>query len=213
MKMQNSKLKKFNKSLLPLVFITPSAILLTIVFIIPFSRVLISGFFPEGAFSLDGFKKVWEFYTGDILYTIYISGVSLLITLILAVLIAAYLRLNKSKWIEFMFKIPLFIPYVVVGHAMRTFLAPHGTLNSVLSVLGIIDINDPPSLAFSSVGIIIALVWKNIAFSLLLIMAPFQTINDSYLQASQNFGAGFFRQIKDVLFPMSKSSKGFFGQS
>lgn len=193
-------------SLLPLVLIAPSVILLTVVFILPFFRVIYDGLFIEGRLSFKGFRTTFDFYLGDIFYTIFISAVALFFTLFFAILIGAFLRLHKSKWIEFLFKIPLFIPYVVVGHAMRTFLAPHGTMNSFLSVLGIINLDNPPSLAYSSSGIIIALVWKNIAFALLLIMAPFQVIGDSYLQAAQNAGAGFFRLIKDVLVPMSRSS-------
>ncbi len=204
MKMQNRY--QSASRLLPLVLIAPSVILLSVVFIFPFFRVIYDGLFKEGRLSFEGFKKVTDFYVEDIFYTIFISVIALFLTLLFGILIGAFLRLYKSKWIEFLFKIPLFIPYVVVGHAMRTFLAPHGTLNSFLSVLRLIDLNNPPSLAYSSTGIIIALVWKNIAFALLLIMAPFQVIGDSYLQAAQNAGAGFLRLVKDVLIPMSRSS-------
>lgn len=198
--------KNLRKVLLPMGVIAPSAALLTIVFLVPFFRVVASGLFLEGRFSTVGFEKVAAFYLGDIAYTLFIAATALAITLALAVLIAAWLRLHPSRALEFIFRIPLFIPYVVVGHAMRTFLAPHGTLNSLLSVIGLIDLENPPSLAFSSAGIIIALVWKNLAFALLLIMAPFRTVHDSHLQAAQNFGAGFFRQMGDVLVPMSKNA-------
>ncbi len=204
MKMPDSK-KVFSR-LLPLVLIAPSVILLSVVFIFPFFRVIAAGLIQEGRLSFKGFEKALDFYLGDIVYTVVISAAALFFTLLLAILLGSFLRLYKSRWIEFLFKIPLFIPYVVVGHAMRTFLAPHGTLNSFLSILGLIDMENPPSLAYSSAGIIIALTWKNIAFALLLIMAPFQIVGDSYLQAAQNAGAGFFRLIKDVLVPMSKSS-------
>ena len=203
MKMQSNSLKSV---LLPIGLIAPSAALLTVAFIIPFFKVLSGGLFPDGQLSFAGFNKIGELYLGDIAYTVYISAVSLFVTILISILIAAYLRLHACGLIEFLFKIPLFIPYVVAGHAMRTFLAPHGTLNSLLSVIGLVDINNPPSLAFSSTGIIIALVWKNLAFALLLIMAPFKTVSDSYLQAAQNFGAGFFYQVRDVLVPMSKNA-------
>lgn len=196
----------WKQTILPMGLIAPSAILLLVVFILPFFRVLEDGLFPKGQFSTAGFAKVQQLYVGDVFYTLYISFAALAITMVCAILLGAYLRLHACRLIEFLFKIPLFIPYVVVGHAMRTFLAPHGTLNSFLSVVGLIDINNPPSLAFSAGGIIIALVWKNLAFALLLIMAPFQTVSDSHLRAAQNFGAGFFRQVTDVLVPMCKKS-------
>jgi putative spermidine/putrescine transport system permease protein len=183
----------------------PTALLVA-VFFIPFVHVIAEGLFQNGRFTAAGFEKVRKLYVTDIFYTVYISAVSLVITIFFTVLLGGFFRLYAGKFMAFLFKIPLFVPYVVVGHAMRTFLAPHGTLNSLLSLAGLISLENPPSLAFSSTGIVIALVWKNMAFALLLVMAPFQRIHDSYIQAAQNAGAGFFRLLKDILVPMARKS-------
>lgn len=186
--------------------IAPAVIFITIIFIIPFCQVIGNSFLINNRFTLDGLQKVCDLYGYDIGYTVIIALLSLMITLLVTISVAGYLRLYQDRFLEFLFKIPLFIPFVVVGHAMRTFLAPHGTLNSVLSIMHIVNLSHPPSIAFSPLGIITALVWKNMAFALLLIMAPFKMVSDAHLQAAQNLGAGPLRLIKDIMLPMSVSS-------
>lgn len=191
------------------IMLLPSILLVIWVFALPFLKVFFNSLKnPEGKISFINFNTAVHLYGKDIVYTLVISVLSLAITMILAILIAAYIRVRNDRIVEFLFKIPLFIPFVVVGHAMRTFLAPHGTLNSLLSLLGLINVDSISKLTFSTTGIIIALVWKNIAFALLLVMAPFKRISDSYINASKSLGAGIIRQITDVLIPMSKSQIG-----
>lgn len=188
------------------VLIAPAVIFITLIFIFPFFQVMVNSFFQDNHFAMEGFQKTFTLYRFDILYTIVIALLSLLITLLITISIAGYLRLYQDQFLEFLFKIPLFIPFVVVGHAMRTFLAPHGTLNSLLSLIGILNLSHSPSIVFSPAGIITALVWKNMGFALLLIMAPFKMVSDAHLQAAQNLGAGPLRLIKDIMLPMSASS-------
>nr|WP_285891107.1 ABC transporter permease subunit [Paenibacillus pasadenensis] len=139
----------------------------------------------------------------DLLFTIFICLISLVLVLALASLLAGWLRLKADPFVEFLFKIPLFVPFVVVGHAMRVFLAPHGTLNSLLAATGLFNPDSLPGVAFSTLGLIAALVWKNIGLTLLLVMGAFRGINSSYLEAARNSGAGGFRLIKDMMIPMS----------
>jgi len=181
-------------------------LLVGFVFVLPFIKVFIISFLVEGEFSGNNYYKAIKLYSNDVIYTVFVSLCALFITTSIAVILGAYIRIYNDKKISFLLKIPLFIPFVVVGHAMKTFLAPHGLLNALLSVIGIVDLNNPPSIAFSTTGVIVALVWKNVAFAILLILAPFQGVKQSYVNAARNFGAGFFRITKDVLVPMTKSS-------
>jgi ABC-type Fe3+ transport system permease subunit len=126
----------------------------------------------------------------------------------IAVFLGGFLTIKSNRIVEFLFKIPLFIPFVVVGHAMRTFLAPKGLLNSFLSLTGLINLENPPGFIYGAVGIVISLTWKQTAFALLLVMSAFRSVDYSYLEAARNFGASTFRQIVDFLMPLSKGSIG-----
>lgn len=200
--------KRFFYVLLGVMIILPAVILVLIVYVYPFIQSFISSFQLEGTFSFENYKYVSKIYLYDVFYTIIISVVSLLCVMLIAIIIGGYLTIGKNKVIEFMFKIPLFIPFVVVGHAIRTFLAPKGILNSLLSQIGLVNIDNPPDFIYGFTGTIIALTWKQMAFALLLTMGAFESVDKSFLEAARNFGASGFKQIKDILLPLSWGSIG-----
>ncbi|MEK8126415.1 sugar ABC transporter permease [Paenibacillus filicis] len=184
--------------------VAPATLIVVVLFVYPFFSSLIGSFQDDKHnFTSENYTHVIGTYYGDIVFTLVICLVSLVLVLALASLLAGWLRLKADPFIEFLFKIPLFVPFVVVGHAMRVFLAPHGTLNSLLASTGLFNPDSLPSVAFSTSGLIVALVWKNIGLTLLLVMGAFRGINSSYLEAARNTGAGSFRLIKDMMIPMS----------
>jgi putative spermidine/putrescine transport system permease protein len=175
-------------------------------FFIPFLSSAHLSLLREGEWSLRNYYLVWRLYRYDVLYTLWIAAASLAAVLGIAVFLCGYLRLYANRPVEFLFKIPLFIPFVVVGHAMRVLLAPKGTLNAVLSQVGLINFSDPPSIAFGWIGIAVSLVWKNLALAVLLVLGAYRSVDETFLEAARNFGASGFRQIKDILLPMSRAS-------
>lgn len=186
--------------------IVPAVLVVCLLFVYPFFLSLIGSFQVDDGWGLGNYYSVWESYKGDFLYTVMISLTSLSVLLLFSIFLGGFLRLHANNFIEFLFKIPLFIPFVVVGHAMRVFLAPNGTLNAILSMVGLVNLDDPPSLAFSGTGIVIALVWKNLSMALLLMMGAFRSIDDSYIEAAYNVGASPLNMIFKVLVPMAKGA-------
>lgn len=186
--------------------VLPAVLIVGILFVYPFFRSLTSSFQTEMGWGLQNYRQIWELYRFDILYTIWIGVASLAVLLAFGILLGGFLRLRADYAIEFLFKIPLFIPFVVVGHAMRVFLAPNGTLNALLSWFGVVDLDHPPSLAYSSAGMIIALVWKNLSMALLLMMGAFRGVDNSYIEAARNVGANALRIIFNILVPMAKGA-------
>lgn len=186
--------------------ILPAILIVCVLFVYPFLLSLVSSFQTPDGWGLEHYRTVWDLYLGDLWYTVWISLGSLAVLLVFGTLLGGFLRLHSHPFIEFLFKVPLFIPFVVVGHAMRVFLAPNGTLNATLAIFGLIDLNDPPSLAYSSAGIIVALAWKNLSLALLLMMGAFRGIDNSYIEAAHNVGASKLKIITSILIPMAKSS-------
>ena len=90
---------------------------------------------------------------------------------LVAIAIAGYLTLGENPRavaiLRWLYRWPLFIPFIVTGQMMRTFLAKNGMLNHVLIGTGLIE-----PLAAQSVldwrGIVIAFVWKQAPFVTLL---------------------------------------------
>ncbi|QGP92331.1 Binding-protein-dependent transport system inner membrane component [Neomoorella glycerini] len=184
----------------------PALALVIALFCIPFLNSFFISFRREAQWTLGNYATVGRLYLGDILFTAGVSLIALVATLLVAVAIGGYLRLRPNRVVEFLFKIPLFIPFVVVGHAMRVFLAPHGLLNSALAQVGLVNLAAPPSIAFSWLGIVVALTWKNMAMALLLVLGAFRGVREEYLESARNVGAAEWRLVKDVLLPMAAGS-------
>src|SRR5262249_33149652 len=64
------------------------------------------------------------------------------------------------KWL---YRWPLFIPFIVAAQCMRTFLAKNGMLNNALDMLGLVDISNLSGL-LDWRGIIVTFVWKETPF-------------------------------------------------
>lgn len=205
---KKSKRNKVLYCILGSVIVAIPVALVCVEYVYPFIMSFISSLNFKGETSLGNYLYAFRVYGGDILFTVYVSLLALACVLAIAILLGGFLTIKSNRIIEFLFKIPLFIPFVVVGHAMRTFLAPKGLLNSLLSQIGLVNLSNPPSYIYGAVGIVISLTWKQMAFALLLVMAAFRSVDNSYLEAARNFGASTFRQIKDILLPLSKGSLG-----
>jgi ABC-type spermidine/putrescine transport system permease subunit I len=174
-------------------------------FIASFTRSLIDA---EGKFSFANYAKTWDLYLKDIIFTFGVTVFSTAVTGVAAILLAVYLRFRQGlipRILSGLYKLPIFIPFVVVAQMMNSFLAPHGLLNIALARLGLINIDQPLQL-FNFSGLSFGFTWKMVPFSVLIIHGGFQMIDDSYIEAARSAGARLFKVITRILIPMSKSS-------
>ena len=88
---------------------------------------------------------------------------------------------------EFLLKVPLFVPFVVVGHALRVVLEP--VRAAVLVVVG-------GHRAWRWPG-------STSGLAALLLLGAFRGVDESYLEAARQFGAGTGRLTRDILVPMA----------
>ncbi|MCK4985108.1 MAG: ABC transporter permease subunit, partial [Desulfobacterales bacterium] len=174
-------------------------------FIASFTRSLIDA---EGKISFANYAKTWDLYLKDIIFTFAVTVFSTAVTGVAAILLAVYLRFRQGlipRILSGLYKLPIFIPFVVVAQMMNSFLAPHGLLNIALAKLGLINIDHPLQL-FNFSGLSFGFIWKMVPFSVLIIHGGFQMIDDSYIEAARSAGARLFKVITSILIPMSKSS-------
>jgi ABC-type Fe3+ transport system permease subunit len=206
--MSRYRVEKTFYIVLGILIVLPPVLVISVEYIYPFLLSFISSLHVKESLSLGNYAYAFRVYGRDIVFTVYVSLLSLICVMLVAVFLGGYLTIKANRIIEFLFKIPLFIPFVVVGHAMRTFLAPKGLLNSMLSQIGLVNLDNPPNFIYGAAGIVISLTWKQMAFALLLVMSAFRSVDESFLEAARNFGASTFRQIVDFLLPLSRGSLG-----
>jgi ABC-type spermidine/putrescine transport system permease subunit I len=172
------------------------------------SSVYRSFFGQDGGLTLANYQKAFELYLRDVFFSLEVAVLSTLIAAVLSVVLSAYVRLSEgriAKLISLLYRLPIFIPFVVVGQMMRTFLAPHGLLNIFLAQLGLIDISAPLQL-FNMEGLVLSFVWKQAAFMTLIVLGGFKMIDDAFLEAARSVGANVVQVILKVLVPMSRAS-------
>jgi len=193
----------------PLLLLLPATVLMLALYAWPFiSSVYRSFLTKESTVTLANYEKAFELYFRDVLFSLEVAVLGTLIAAVLSISLSAYLRLRGgriAKAVGLLYRLPIFIPFVVVGQMMRTFLAPHGLLNIFLAQLGVIDLNAPLQL-FNIYGLVLSFVWKQAPFMTLIILGGFQMIDDAFLEAARSVGANVLRVILRVLVPMNRAA-------
>src|SRR4051812_43593779 len=120
---------------LAILLVAPALALVAALFLYPLGFSIVSGFSdPGGGFGLANFAKAFELYSIDIIYTLAIVTSATALTGILALAIAGYLTMGETPWLvtglAWLYRWPLFIPFIVAAQCMRTFLAKNGLMNN-----------------------------------------------------------------------------------
>lgn len=192
----------------PLALLLPATALMLILYAWPFVASVYRSFLIEGTPTLANYQKAYELYFRDVLFSLEVAILTTVFSAILSIAISAYVRLADNRLARltgFLYRLPIFIPFVVVGQMMRTFLAPHGLFNVFLAQAGIIDLDSPLQL-FNLGGLVLSFVWKQAPFMTLIILGGFQMINNSHIEAARSVGANVFQVILKILVPMSQAS-------
>jgi putative spermidine/putrescine transport system permease protein len=193
----------------PLALLLPASLLMLVLYAWPFvSSVYRSFVAKDGGLTLANYAKAFELYFRDVVFSLEVAILSTLIATLASIALSAYVRLTAgriTRLIGLLYRVPIFIPFVVVGQMMRTFLAPHGLLNIFLAQVGLVDLAAPLQL-FNMQGLVLSFVWKQAAFMTLIILGGFQMIDDAFLEAARSVGANVLQVVLKILVPMNRAS-------
>ena len=193
-----------------LALVAPALVVVGVFFVAPLILSAIGAFRgADGAFTFAHFEKSLELYTRDLVFTVAIVALSTLLIALVAIVIAGYLTLGENPRavavLRWLYRWPLFIPFVVAGQVMRTFLAKNGMLNHVLIGTGLID----PISAESMLdwrGIVIAFVWKQAPFVTLLLAGAMAALERQHIEAARNLGAPRWRVLIEIVLPQVRGT-------
>jgi putative spermidine/putrescine transport system permease protein len=190
---------------LPLLLVLPALAMVLALFVYPLGMSLVSAFTTrDGAPTLDNFAKAFELYGVDIVFTVVIVGVSTVLIGACAAAIGGYLVLGENRRavaaLKWLYRWPLFIPFIVAAQCMRTFLAKNGLLNNALDSLGVIDVADASGL-LDWRGIIVTFVWKQTPFVALLVAGAMAALERGMIEAAHNLGASRPRILVEIVLP------------
>lgn len=195
-----------------LFMIGPAAVMVLALFLYPLGFSIVSAFTSDDfSLTLSHFFKVFELYSNDIQFTVLIVLSSVVILAVLSIAISATIVLSPFKrlvvLLGVLYRLPLFIPFIVAAQMMRTFLAKNGLMNNTLVAAGLMTPFDTVSFLGWS-GIIITFVWKQLAFTTLLISGAMAALDQNQIRAAQNLGASRIRILFQIMIPQVLPSIG-----
>ena len=194
-----------------LALLFPALLMVGLLFVYPLAFSLAYAFRNEvtGAWGLDNFSKALSLYGGDVALTAAITSLSTALVGVLALAMAGYITLGENpravaalRWI---YRWPLFIPFVVAAQLMRTFLAKNGMLNNALMSLGLVEPLNAVSL-LDWRGVVITFVWKQLPFAVLLISGAMASMDRSMIESARGLGAGRLRILLEIVLPQVQAT-------
>lgn len=184
--------------------VLPALAVIAVFFMVPLAASVIGAFEVDGLPGLGNFVKAYDFYARDIVFTAVIVGLSALLIGLFSIAIGGYLTLGENPRavaiLGWLYRWPMFIPFIVVGQILRTFLAKSGLLNDTLIALGALDPLSAQSL-LDWRGVVIAFVWKQTPFVALMVSGAMTSIDRSTIEAARNLGASRPRILVEIVVP------------
>ncbi len=189
-----------------LLLVAPALAVVGALFVYPLGFSLVTAFESEtpGSWTFANFIKAFDFYSNDILFTVVIVAISTVSIGVFAIAIGGYLTLGESPTavaiLKWLYRWPLFIPFVVAGQLMRTFLAKNGLMNNLFVGAGLLEPIQTTSF-LDWRGIVITFVWKQTPFVALLVAGAMASLDRSTIEAARNLGAGRLRILVEIVLP------------
>ena len=190
--------------------VLPALAVVLALFVYPLAMSAISSVTDKaGAATLDNFAKAWELYREDVIFTLLIVCVSTAFIGALSAGIGGYLVLGESRRaiaaLRWLYRWPLFIPFIVAAQCMRTFLAKNGLMNNAFDTIGLIDVQNAVGF-LDWRGIIVTFVWKQTPFVALIVAGAMASLDRSTIEAARNLGASRIRILLEIVLPQVSSA-------
>ena len=199
--------KRLKQNLAAYGMVIPAFLVVMLTVTYPIISAVIQSFQDEktGEFTLDNYAY---FFTEpaqlkNLLFTLFVVFVTVAIAIVVAYLLALYLRFTKSKiskTIGTLYLVPRFVPAMCAVYAMITIIRDSGLINRIGLLFGM-DIK--LGMMYHASGIITMNLWFNIPFAAMMITAGLGAIPDSIIEGARDVGAGKFKTFTSMILPLS----------
>lgn len=191
----------------------PVAIMLLLIFY-PAIQAVIETIFvadPQTGQTSASLQNYTAFFADPILranltFTVWVTLATVLFLFVVGYPLAMYLRFSKSRFagaVQVLTLFPLFVPGVILAFALIRFLGTHGMFDTLLGLLHITGYRTP---YLQPQGIVIALVWEHIPFTVLVLTAGLRQVEDSMIESARDVGASGWQIFMRILLPLTTRS-------
>lgn len=214
-KTYNKNWEKVKSAIEGYLYLLPSLIILTIFVFIPIVtsfQLSLTRIAPFGGKSIAvGFENYKRLFADpEYLNSLKVSALFTLGTvpggLVLAVAMAIALSypLKHLSWFHrLLIFVPIVISSAVTGVLFRWIYHPVvGYINYILSLVGIDGPNWLSSKDWALVSVMLAVVWRQLGFNVIIALAGIQNIDSTYYEAAKVDGANLWHRIRHITLPL-----------
>jgi len=141
--------------------------------------------------------------TNTTIFAVATTILSVALALLLAALLARFVRGRVGGFIELLYFAPVLVPMVPVTLGWREiFNYQHGVLNAGLGVFGIAKqpwLSDP---TMALAAVVILSVWKQVGYNMIILLVGMRAIPHIYHEAAAVDGAETWQQFRRITMPL-----------
>jgi putative spermidine/putrescine transport system permease protein len=207
------KLRNWEKHLAAVLLLLPLLLFIIGFFIVPMLYILYLSFIDterlggtNAVYSIDNYVRFFTdpYYLHSLWLTIKVSLYTVIVSLLLGYPVALTMAKCSPRirgLLTLLVASPLLISIVVRNFGWYLLLLPNGTVNQLLTDLGITE--SPLKLLFSEIGVVIGLSNAYMPFMILSIATSLYNIDPSLEKAAAILGASPFRSFISITLPLS----------
>ena len=201
-----------SKKLWKFFFICPVIIYVSLLIALPLIYILLISFFyivyyggMISTFTIQNYIDVFDqVYISVFLKSIFIAGITTFICILISypfVLAISHKKPRTQKILMTLVMVPFLTNSLIRMYGWLVLLRKSGVINQVLMGLGVIQ--EPLSLMYNMIGIIIGMVYTLLPFMILPLYSSVSTVDPYLLEASSDLGASKMKTFFKIIVPQT----------
>ncbi|MEP7200451.1 MAG: ABC transporter permease subunit [Chloroflexota bacterium] len=194
--------------------VSPPVLIMTLLIFFPIAQSVLRTLFVENAstgqvaLSLENYANFFNsrVLTNNLWFTVTETLATVSALFVIGFPLSLYLRFSQSRIaaaVQILALFPLFVPGIILAYALIQFLGSHGSLDTMLRNIGFTDYTTP---YLKPQGIVIALVWEHIPFTVLVLTAGFRQVENAVIESARDVGANGWQIFTRILLPLVQRS-------
>jgi spermidine/putrescine transport system permease protein len=197
---------------LRLLFLSPAAIILIVLFLAPLGIVCLYSVLTRGTYggvvlpwTLEDYSRLIDpLYAGILLHSFVVAAISTLLCLLLGFPLALFISRAGARKDLYLYLVilPFWTSFLVRTYAWMFLLRDSGLLNSILMAAHLI--REPLPLLYNDNAVILGLVYGYLPFMVLPLYATLERLDPTLLEAAADLGARPWLTLYKVVLPLSE---------
>lgn len=190
------------------IFLAPVLVWLFLLIVLPHLDLLILSFRASGEWSLENYRNFfvepiyWLTFVRTAAYSIITTFLTLILSLPVAFYITKLSRPGVRGFLMVLLLLPFWVSELVRVYGWMILLRESGVLNYFLIKIGLT--HRPVEMLYNDATMIMGLVYTSMLFMVVPLVSVMESLDDSFIEAAYDLGAGPVRIWWDIIIPHCK---------